>query len=191
MFQFVLIFRNQRAYNDKSLGCPSPINTSNTHQYLNSGFNSEKETKVIENNSTHPVVSANADGILFRLTDNTSNGNTNKHKDPYAAVMKKPVTSIVDNTSSSKTTKSNKAEDEYAVVVKIPVKDLDNDEQTSLDIPESNYDNMNQQRPIIDNESGNIYHTSIGHHDDSDPIYNTTTHIQAREENKESDYDHL
>lgn len=115
------------------------------------------------------MVSANDDSMVFRLTDNTSNGNTNKPNDPYATVMKKPVTNKADNTSNSKTTKSNKALDEYAVVVKIPEKDLDKDEQTSLDIPESNYDSTNQLRSISDNESGNISDTSTGHCDDSDP----------------------
>ncbi|XP_071141853.1 serine-rich adhesin for platelets-like [Mytilus edulis] len=181
--------RNQRAFKEKSLDFPSPINTMS--QYQDIGSNSKKDTQIIEKDLTHPVVSATDDDKPFRLTDKTSNGNTNKPNDPYASVMKKPVTTKADNTSNSKTIKSDIAHDEYSVVMKIPKKDMDKDEHTPLDIPESNYDSMNQPRPISDNESGNIYNTSIGHRDDTDPTYNTTTHIKAKEEKYESDYDHV
>lgn len=150
-----------------------------------------KETKVIENDSTHPVVSANDDDKSFRPTDTTSNGNTSKPNDPYAVVVKKPVTNKADTTSNGKESKSNNVDDPYAFVVKIPEKNQFKDEQTSLDIPESAYDSTHQPRSISDNESCNIYDTSRGHCDDYDPTYNMTSHILEREENNESDYDHL
>ncbi|CAC5391400.1 unnamed protein product [Mytilus coruscus] len=183
--------RNQRALKEKSLDFPTPINTMNTTNYHDIEFDPKKETKVIENDSTHFMVSANDDDMPLRLTDNTSNGKTNKPSDAYAVVVKKPVTTKVDNTSNSNLVKSNNAHDAYAVVVKTPETNQDRDEKMSLSIPDSNYDSMNQPRPISGNESGNIYDTSIGHRDDTDPTYNTTTHIQEREEKYESDYDHL
>ncbi|VDH93018.1 Hypothetical predicted protein, partial [Mytilus galloprovincialis] len=149
--------RNQRAFKEKSLDFPSPINTMS--QYQDIGSNSNKDTQVIEKDLTDPVVSVTDDDKPFRLTDKTSNGDTNKPNDPYATVMKKPVTTKADNTSNSKTIKSDIAHDEYSVVMKIPKKDMDKDEQTSLDVPESNNDSINQPRPISDNESGNIYNT--------------------------------
>lgn len=150
-----------------------------------------KETKVIENDSTHPVVSAIDDDKSFRPTDTTSNSNTNKPNDPYAVVVKKPVINKADTTSNGKETKSNNVDDPYAIVIKIPEKSQFKDEQTSSDIPESTYDSTYQPISISDNESGNIYDTSTGHCDDSDPTHNMTSHIRAREEYNESDYDHL
>ncbi|XP_076082908.1 uncharacterized protein LOC143053965 [Mytilus galloprovincialis] len=148
--------RNQRAWKESSLDFSSPINT-------------KKETKVIENDSTYPVVSANDDDKSFRPTDTTSNSNTNKPNNPYAVVVKKAVSNKSDTTSNGKETKSNNADDPYAIVVKIPEKNQNQDEQTSLDIPDSTYDSTHQPRSISDNESGNISDTSTGHCDDSDP----------------------
>ncbi|CAC5394553.1 unnamed protein product [Mytilus coruscus] len=179
--------RNQQAFKEKSsLDFPIPIKPTNDQNYHDIDIDPKKETNVIENDPTHPLVTANDDDMPFRLTDKTSNGKTNKPNDAYAVVVKTPVTTKADNTSNGKTTKTN---DAYAVVVKIPGKNQDKDEKTSLDIPESNYDSMNQPRPTSGNESGNIYDTYIGHLDE--PTYNTTSHIQAREKKYESDYDRL
>ncbi|CAC5378302.1 unnamed protein product [Mytilus coruscus] len=162
--------RHQGPFKKKAEDNTIPITKTTDPNYHDIDFDLEKETTLIENDSTRHFLETNGNDIQFRPTDHTSNGKTNIPNNAYAVMVKNRIPDAI------KTEKNH-----------------DNHENTFFSTNESdNKTKINQPRRIDGNEYSNTNDTSAGHLDHNDPNYDTTTHVfHAKESVNESDYDHL
>lgn len=101
-----------------------------------------------------------------------------------------PVSNNMNNTSNS----------EYAVVIKNKqmIGNVTNQQQShddeNLDVIENEYDELNHNRPdsfINRNYTNNIFDTALGFRDESDPTYDSGSHVHVVDKDKHCVYDHM
>ncbi|XP_063405833.1 serine-rich adhesin for platelets-like [Mytilus trossulus] len=146
-----------------------PSTDTKDPNYDDINFDLNKNTHVIENDSTQPMVATKGADKQFLPTDNISNGKTNISNNAYAVVVKIPSFT---NTSKAETNE-------------------DKNETKEISMDENDYDMLNKPRPVSGNASSNVYDTSGERLDENDPTYNTTAHMQTKERELESNYDHV